>query len=316
MKVLFITANDPRGTTHRLAKLLRVEGVAQTRVAQLEEPTSPQVRTDVARIHDGGAELLTLVREADILQLVDVLPDDIPLLASTPHTSNIVSQWTRETTHHESQQLDRLLGRGACAMATVPRLLGDQYMPFLAPLIAAWRPPWCPQLPGARQRARGGRTRIFASALRSIDDVPGLEPLVERAEELTQALPDSVVEVLENRPPLLTAQRQRSAQVVLSATERGLPHCALEALAQGIPTVVESQAPYFEDYARLAGGILPPVYGPQELEDLVAESLPMADPDLAIATWAQCVLDPRRWLALCSRTYATLMSAPRARRAA
>ena len=308
MRVLFIAQSDPRGSVHRLARLLRQETIAQARVMTLSEPRRGDPPYDLARLHDGGQELEELLRTADVLHLVDLVPSQLPIVQTVMGQRAIeprwVLQWDREPFRSELREMRQLAGSAEVrTIATRTGILEDADA-WLPPVLPIWRPPWTPVLPGTHLRTRRTECTIFASTRGLLYDDPRLEALVDRAENVASVCPHRHVEVFASRPHVQTLQRQRRAQLVLTASDHGLPTAALEALAQGVRVVVDGPRDEWTPYAKLAGGTPAPVLRPDEMPEAIAELDPTADPDEAAVAWAHCVLDPRRWLGACLRLYA------------
>jgi hypothetical protein len=224
-------------------------------------------------------------------------------VARRPIAPRWVLQWDRAPFRPERREIAEL----ACVadvktIATRSGILDDADA-FLPPVLPIWRPPWTPVLPGTHMRTRRSVATIFAGTAGSLPEHPRLEALVERAERVANVSADRHVEVMCGRPHLQVLQRQRRAQLVLATADHGLPIAALEALAQGLRVVVDAPPEDFVPYALLAGGTPAPVLGPDELEVAIEELDASADPDEGAVAWAQCVLDPRRWLGACLRLY-------------
>ncbi len=305
MQVLFIAAADPHGHVHRLARLLRRHQVARTRVVLLNEPRYVAPGSDLVRLHDGGMELMHLLGSAEIVHLVDLVPSQVPLL-DNGRRHRFVLEWTRAPSPAALRECEELVSEGACVHMTQPGLLSVKGASFLPPLIATWQPPWIPLAPGTRGRARSDKVVLFASTTQSLHDRPQLESLVDDAEQRARSIRPCRVELLAGRIHRQLAQRQRRANLVLAAVPTGVPRASLEALAQGLPTIVATQDLHHDAYARLAGGTPPPLHSLDELEHVVGMLDPMAEPDLALRAWARCALNPERWLAACDRMYRCL----------
>lgn len=305
MQVLFIAATDPHGQVHRLARLLRQHSVAQARVMLLEEPRLLPTGSDLVRLHDGGNELQHLLSTYPTVHLVDLVPSQVPLLADG-NKRRFVLQWSRRPEPTQVRECETLAGRGARIVTTQPGLVDIHDASFLPPLIATWQPPWVPLAPGTRGRARSDRVVLFGSTTRSLRDSPRLEALIDSAERSARNIRRCRVEFLAGRPHRHLAQRQRRANIVLAAAETGVPRASLEAMAQGLPTILDTGEFDPDIYAKLAGGARPPVHEIDELDQVLGALDPMGEPDLALQAWARCALNPRRWLALCDRMYRSL----------
>jgi hypothetical protein len=305
VRVLFVAQADPRGSVHRLARVLRQEGVAEARVMMLSEPRRGDPPYDLARLHDGGQELEALLRTADVLHLVDLVPSQLPIVqgivAKRATEPRWVLQWNRAPFRSEAREMGELCGvADVRTIATRSGILDDADA-FVPPMVPIWRPPWTPVLPGTHLRTRRSSATVFASTPGSLQDDPRLEALVENAERLANPL--CHIEVLSGRPHVQVLQRQRRAQLVLTAASHGLPTAALEALAQGLRVVADAPSEQWTAYALLAGGTPAPVLRPDDLPEAMHELDPTADPDETAIAWARCVLDPRRWLGACLRLY-------------
>jgi hypothetical protein len=307
VRVLFVAQSDPRGSVHRLARVLREQSVADARVMMLSEPRRGDPHYDLARLHDGGQELEELLRTADVLHLVDLVPSQLPIVQSIVARRSIaprwVLQWDRAPFRTELREINDL-GRIAdlCTIATRSGILEDADA-FVPPMVPIWRPPWTPVLPGTHLRTRRASAAIFASTPGSLQEDPRLEALIDRAENVASVCPNRHLEVLTGRPHVQVLQRQRRSQLVLAAAQHGLPTSALEALAQGLRVVVDAPPEDLAAYALLAGGTPAPVLLPEDLPEAIADLDPSADPDEGAIAWARCVLDPRRWLGVCLRLY-------------
>jgi hypothetical protein len=307
VRVLFVTQSDPAGSVHRLARILRQQGVAQARVVMLSEPRREDPACDLARLHDGGQELRELLRSADVVHMVDLVPSLVPLVGeivgARGDAPRWVLQWNRVPFRSELREVDALASSAEVrTIATRPGLVA-QPDAFLPPVIPTYRAPWTPVLPGTRARTRRGIATIFASAPGSVRDDSRLDALIDGAEFVAERCDLRRVEVLAGRPHLQVLRRQRRAHMVLTATDRGLPTIALEALAQGLKVVVDGPADDLAHYAALAGGTPAPVLTPVEMPSAILQLDPHADPDGGARAWAKCVLDPRRWLGACLRLY-------------
>jgi hypothetical protein len=308
VRVLFVAQSDPRGSVHRLARLLRAERVAEARVMTLSEPRAGDPPYDLARLHDGGQELEELLRTAEVIHLVDLVPTQLPIVqavvgrrASAPRW---VLQWNRAPFRSELREAAELAARAQLSTIATRTGIVDDADAFLPPMLPIWQPPWTPVLPGTHARGRRGTATIFAGTRGTLADAPKLEALIDRAEDIASVCPNRHVEVLAGRSHVQLLQRQRRAQLVLATASRGLPTTALEALAQGLRVVVDAPVEDWTPYALLAGGTPAPVFHADDLPEVIADLDPSEDPDEGAVAWAHCVLDPRRWLGACLRLYA------------
>lgn len=316
MRVLVVAPHDPTGALYGLCRALRRHGCAETRLLTLREveprPLGPPA--DVCRLHDGGHELRELVRTAEVFHLVDLTPADVPF----------ADLWSQRATpprfvfHWSGASLEQ--GRTLAQMATrfgtplISERPGVTSAAFLPPWISHGTPPWVPLLPGTRTRARSQTVMLFASAPEPLSHRPRLERLIETAERLCEASPvpgrTLRVEVVIDPLARSVAQRRRRAHLTLADADGAMPLEALEALAQGLPTIAALDPETRAAYEALGHGPVP-ILEPIALEACLPQLDPMADPDAASVAWLRRVAAPEPWLALCQQVYATACPIPR-----
>lgn len=305
MRVLVIAARDPGGSLYHLTQALRRRAMADVRLVVLDAPARACFPSDIVDIHDGGGELRELVRSADVLHFVDLVPDRLELLDTN------VAMRTRSGTR-VCVQLDGNLSRtdtlhvqttarryGWSLLATRPGLAGRFGAHFLPPFVPYWRAPWMPLTEGTRSRESLRRAAIvFVSSLVPLQQNPTLEAMVDRAEAHTSdRLRLEIMTAMAHRHVL---RRRRSSHLTLTASRDGLGRNALEALAQGVRVVADLDPDLGGSYAALAGGEPPPIIASTQLEATIAGLDPRQPSDEHARRWAVRVLDPMRWFDTCT----------------
>lgn len=302
MRLVVLARHDVAGSWFHLAGVLRQRGIADARVVTFGYDPARGWPVDIADVFDGGQELQHLLREADAFHLVDLVPSDVELFDGLVGTrsgnggARVSLQVDERPSPAMAREISRLASRnGWPLLATRPNMVPGAE--FVAPFLPLWRAPWQPTAAGTRARTRTPERIVFASCAARLRDEPRLEAMVERAERAAASLPDVRVEVLVGRTHLATLQRRRRAHLVLDGDD-GLGRTGLEALAQGIPTVLELSAADHEAWSALAGAP-PPVVPAFALEGAMAELQDGLEPELALRRWALCAAAPERWLQRC-----------------
>lgn len=303
MRLLVLCRHDVAGSWFHLSTLLRQRGIADARVVSFAHDPAQGWPADIADVFDGGQELEHLMRAADAFHLVDLLPQDVALLGGiVPERCasgrvRVTLQIDERPWAHGVRGIVEAAGEHGWAMVeTRPNMIPGAR--FLAPFVPLWRAPWLPVGSGTHARTRTAERTVIASCGERLRDHPRLEALVDRAEIAARGRPEIRVEVLAGRPHAQVLGRQRRSHLALVGDD-GLGRAGVEALAQGVPTVVELSAGDHDAWTRLAGAP-PPVVPAFALEAAVAAIGGDHAHDLSRRRWAEAAADPRRWLAQCA----------------
>lgn len=303
VRLLVLARLDVAGSWFHLSTALRQRGIADARVVTFASDPALGWPVDIADVFDGGQELEHLMRTAEAIHLVDLLPEDVGLFEGlVPRRCEagqvrVSLQVDERPGPHRVREIGAVAARhGWSVVSTRPHVIPGAE--FLAPFIPLWRAPWIPTCAGTRARTRTAERIVFASCATRLRDQPRLEALVERAEAAARELPDVRVEVLSGKAHDLVLQRRRRSHLALAGSE-GLGRSGLEALAQGVATVAELSAADHEAWTDLAGSP-PPIVPAFVLEAAMSELGREGEPDLERRRWAEAAADPRRWLDRCT----------------
>lgn len=310
MRVLFMAPHDGSGALYWLTQALRRHGIADARLVTLREPDPREGWPDVARVHDGGQELRTLVQRADVIHMVDLVPDQLPIVEHRHRRARMVFQRDRSLSTLEASAVTEAAGEhGARVVVTQPGLL-PKFDDFLLPYVPFGVSPWVPLMPGARARSRAGVISIVAMGEQPLRESASLESMVDQIETRIAGDHHRRLEVLCARPHRWAVGRQRRAHLVLTDARDGLPREAIEAMALGLPVVCPLSSEHAKSYAYLGGGSRPPVFNPDELGRILELLHPDNEPDPAIVDWVKIAAAPRHWLRSCQSWYATTEIVP------
>jgi hypothetical protein len=304
-RLVVFADRDRAGSWTTLAHALRTLGLADARVVTLADDPALAWPHDIAEVFDGGQELGHLVRTADLLVFVDVLPDELGLfdgmLAARARDgrTRVLVQCDDAPTPLRAHAIARAVGREGWSLATTRppcTTLAAAGARFLAPFVPWWRAPLLPLAAGTRLRLRRNERIVYASSTTPLREQPLLEGWIDRAEQVAAVAPGVRVEIMTARGHAAVAQRRRRAHLVLAGA--GIGRTALEAMAQGVPTVAQLDDDARAAWTKLAG-TPPPVVAPDALEQAITELIPTAEPNLALRRWVGRAADPHQWLRAC-----------------
>lgn len=304
-RLVVFADRDRAGSWTALAHALRTLGLAEARVVTLADDPALAWPHDIAEVFDGGQELSHLVRNADLMVFVDVLPDEIGLfdglLAARARDgqTRVLLQCDEPPTPLRAHAIARAVAKEGWSLVTTrppSAALAAAGAHFLAPFVPWWRAPLLPLAAGTRLRLRRNERIVFASSTRALREQPLLEGWIDRAEQIAAHAPGVRIEVMTAKPHAAVAQRRRRAHLVLAGA--GIGRTALESMAQGVPTMVQLDASARAAWTKLAGAP-PPVVDPDALEPTIDALIPTAEPSLALRRWVGRAADPHHWLRAC-----------------
>ena len=123
-RLVVFADRDRAGSWATLAHALRTLGLADARVVTLADDPALAWPHDIAEVFDGGQELGHLVRTADLLVFVDVLPDELGLfdgmLAARARDgrTRVLVQCDDAPTPLRAHAIARAVGREGWSLAT------------------------------------------------------------------------------------------------------------------------------------------------------------------------------------------------------
>ena len=175
-RVLMIAAQDVGGSLYYLGQELRRQGKFQCRLLTLGRDERAAFPGDLDQIYDGGEELKALLAAADVLHLVDCLPEELNLFGrplsewiESRRRLKVALQFDGRTPIVSGKageaRVQTAKERGWSTWSTRPGLATRLGIDFLPPFIPWWRGPWSPLAPGTRKRESLRRPGvIFASS--------------------------------------------------------------------------------------------------------------------------------------------------------
>lgn len=301
---------DESGTLYQLCKHLRASDLADARMVTIEHPGPSRAlggpASDIHRVYDRGQELRYLLDAADVLHMVDLALESVPMaerVAARLRPPRILLHLTHACFVGQRAQLAAYAAAsGAPCIATIPGVEGATFVP---PFIPPRTPPWSPLLPGSRARTRSSDLQLVASSASPIRTRPRLERLIEFTEQQLERprRRSARLDVMTGRPYRETLQRRRRAHVALADADGEMPIEALESWLQGLFVVGEVDDRVRSAYERLAQRDLPLV-PPDRLPELLDSLDPENEPDAEAITWARRACDPYRWIEACTLGYA------------
>ena len=192
-RLVVFADRDRAGSWTTLAHALRTLGLADARVVTLADDPALAWPHDIAEVFDGGQELGHLVRTADLLVFVDVLPDELGLfdgmLAARARDgrTRVLVQCDDAPTPLRAHAIARAVGREGWSLATTRppcTTLAAAGARFLAPFVPWWRAPLLPLAAGTRLRLRRNERIVYASSTTPLREQPLLEGWIDRAEQV------------------------------------------------------------------------------------------------------------------------------------